>query len=66
MASSISVEPASEDDWELVEIHARYMEEQMLNQVYAFSYLVRILWYILITFLVCLVCFLVVSIPLIG
>ena len=33
MASSISVEPASEDDWELVEIHAGYMEEQMLNQV---------------------------------
>ena len=33
MASSISVEPASEDDWELVEIHAGFMEEQMLNQV---------------------------------
>ena len=29
------MEPASEDDWELVEIHAAYMEEQMLNQVFS-------------------------------
>ena len=32
-AKALSVEPASEDDWELVEIHADYMEEQLLNQV---------------------------------
>lgn len=29
------MEPASEDDWELVEIHAGHMEEQMLNQVFS-------------------------------
>jgi len=29
----VAVEPASEDDWELVEIHANLMEEQLLNQV---------------------------------
>lgn len=32
-AQLVSVEPASEDDWELVEIHAEHMEEQLLNQV---------------------------------
>ena len=32
-ATQVEVEPASEDDWELVELHAGYMEEQMLNQV---------------------------------
>lgn len=32
MASRLAVEPASEDDWELVELNADYMEEQMLNQ----------------------------------
>ena len=32
-ASSVSVEPANEDDWEQVELNADYMEEQILNQV---------------------------------
>lgn len=32
-AVSVTVEPASSDDWEIVELHADYMEEQLLNQV---------------------------------
>lgn len=32
-ALSVSVEPASEDDWEVVELNAGYLEEQLLNQV---------------------------------
>ena len=44
VASSISVEPASEDDWELVEIHAGYMEEQMLNQVDAPPTLIHVIY----------------------
>lgn len=32
-ATLLTVEPASEDDWELIEIHADHMEEQLLNQV---------------------------------
>lgn len=33
LATSIIVEPADADDWELVELHADHMEEQILNQV---------------------------------
>ncbi|KAK9829370.1 hypothetical protein WJX72_005440 [[Myrmecia] bisecta] len=32
-AVGVSVEPVSVDDWEVVELHAEYMEEQLLNQV---------------------------------
>lgn len=32
-ALSVIVEPNSPDDWELVEMNADYMEEQLLNQV---------------------------------
>jgi len=31
-AASVTVEPADSDDWELVELHAGHMEEQILNQ----------------------------------
>lgn len=34
VASSVTVEPADSDDWELVELHAHHMEEQILNQVW--------------------------------
>ena len=30
---SVQVEPLTEDDWEIVELHAQFLEEQMLNQV---------------------------------
>ncbi|TPX48029.1 hypothetical protein SeLEV6574_g02296 [Synchytrium endobioticum] len=30
---SVDVEPLTEDDWEILELHAGYLEEQMLNQV---------------------------------
>eukprot|EP00842_Homolaphlyctis_polyrhiza_P001976 jgi/Hompol1/277/HPOL_002470-RA len=33
VATSISVEPASADDWEILELHAAYLEEQILNQL---------------------------------
>ncbi|KAJ3400692.1 hypothetical protein HDV05_000953, partial [Chytridiales sp. JEL 0842] len=33
VASTVNVEPFTEDDWEILELHAGYMEEQMLNQV---------------------------------
>lgn len=32
-ALSVTVEPSSPDDWELVEMNADHMEEQLLNQV---------------------------------
>lgn len=32
-ATRISVEPVSEDDWEVVELNAEHLEEQLLNQV---------------------------------
>ena len=31
-AVSVTVEPASEDDWEVVQLNAGYLEEQLLNQ----------------------------------
>lgn len=34
-ALSVIVEPNSPDDWELVEMNADYMEEQLLNQVHS-------------------------------
>ena len=36
-AQKVSVEPADSSDWELVELHAEHMEEQLLNQVYLHS-----------------------------
>eukprot|EP00208_Stichococcus_sp_RCC1054_P007212 CAMPEP_0206141208 /NCGR_PEP_ID=MMETSP1473-20131121/12132_1 /ASSEMBLY_ACC=CAM_ASM_001109 /TAXON_ID=1461547 /ORGANISM="Stichococcus sp, Strain RCC1054" /LENGTH=672 /DNA_ID=CAMNT_0053535677 /DNA_START=68 /DNA_END=2082 /DNA_ORIENTATION=+ len=33
VASTVTVEPADSDDWELVELHAHHMEEQILNQM---------------------------------
>jgi peroxin-1 len=33
LASAVTIEPADADDWELVELHAEHMEEQILNQV---------------------------------
>ncbi|KAI8892430.1 P-loop containing nucleoside triphosphate hydrolase protein [Globomyces pollinis-pini] len=33
IASSISVEPWTSDDWEIIELNAGYLEEQFLNQV---------------------------------
>ncbi|TPX34139.1 hypothetical protein SmJEL517_g03115 [Synchytrium microbalum] len=30
---SVDVEPLTEDDWEILELHAGYLEDQMLNQV---------------------------------
>lgn len=33
IASRVSVEPASVNDWEQVELNAEFMEEQLLNQV---------------------------------
>eukprot|EP01133_Synstelium_polycarpum_P015193 gene15193-17979_t len=33
MATSVLVEPATSDDWEVLELHADYLEEQLLNQV---------------------------------
>lgn len=32
-ASKVEIEPASEDDWEVLELNADYLEEQILNQV---------------------------------
>lgn len=32
-AASVTVEPASEDDWEVVELNAEYLEGQLLTQV---------------------------------
>ena len=32
VAVSATVEPASSDDWEVVEQNANYMEKQLLNQ----------------------------------
>ena len=32
-AASLTVEPASEDDWEIIELNAGYLEEHLLNQV---------------------------------
>ncbi|KAI8923030.1 P-loop containing nucleoside triphosphate hydrolase protein [Entophlyctis helioformis] len=32
-AASVSVEPATIDDWEILELHAGYLEEQVLNQL---------------------------------
>ena len=34
-AQFVSVEPESEDDWELVELNATYVEENLLSQVHA-------------------------------
>ncbi|KAI8057166.1 P-loop containing nucleoside triphosphate hydrolase protein [Syncephalis plumigaleata] len=33
MARTIQLEPYSSDDWEIMELHAAYFEEQLLNQV---------------------------------
>lgn len=33
VAASVTVEPASSDDWEVIERQADHMEEQILNQV---------------------------------
>ena len=33
LASQVSVEPASADDWEQAELNAEFMEEQLVNQV---------------------------------
>ncbi|KAJ3184012.1 Peroxisome biosynthesis protein pex1 [Gaertneriomyces sp. JEL0708] len=35
--SSVNVEPLTADDWEILELHAGYLEEQFLNQV-------RVVW----------------------
>ena len=32
-ASRIDVEPVAHDDWEIIELHAEHLEEQLLNQV---------------------------------
>ena len=37
-AVSATVEPASSDDWELVELHANHMEQQLLNQASRFRW----------------------------
>lgn len=34
LASQVSVEPASADDWEQAELNAEFMEEQLVNQVH--------------------------------
>lgn len=36
-AKQVHVEPASEDDWEILELHPEYVEEQLLSQVRAVS-----------------------------
>ena len=33
IATRISVEPVSVDDWEVVELNSEHLEEQLLNQV---------------------------------
>ncbi len=33
VASRIDVEPVAHDDWEIIELHAEHLEEQLLNQV---------------------------------
>ena len=33
IASRIDVEPVATDDWEIIELHAEHLEEQLLNQV---------------------------------
>jgi hypothetical protein len=33
MAQTIQIEPYSTDDWEILELHAGYFEDQLLNQV---------------------------------
>lgn len=33
LATIINVVPFEEDDWEILELHAGYLEEQLLNQV---------------------------------
>lgn len=40
IASQVSVEPASVNDWEQVELNAEFMEEQLLNQASLSSALV--------------------------
>jgi hypothetical protein len=32
-ATRIDVEPVAHDDWEIIELHAEHLEEQLLNQV---------------------------------
>jgi len=32
-ATKVFVEPASADDWEILSIHAQYLEQQLINQV---------------------------------
>jgi peroxin-1 len=32
-ARSVSVEPATEDDWEILELQAQFLEQQILNQI---------------------------------
>jgi hypothetical protein len=36
-ASRIDVEPVAHDDWEIIELHAEHLEEQLLNQVLMFT-----------------------------
>eukprot|EP00833_Pecoramyces_ruminatium_P017793 jgi/Orpsp1_1/1191825/evm.model.d7180000088784.1 len=33
LTQSVNVEPLTEDDWEILELHANYIEEQFLNQI---------------------------------
>ena len=33
VANAVSVEPASTDDWEILELHSDYLEHQILNQI---------------------------------
>ncbi|EAL62534.1 peroxisomal biogenesis factor 1 [Dictyostelium discoideum AX4] len=33
LAHSVQVEPLTSDDWEIMEVHQQYLEEQLLNQV---------------------------------
>ncbi|EGG20774.1 peroxisomal biogenesis factor 1 [Cavenderia fasciculata] len=32
-ATTVEVEPVTSDDWEILEVHAEYLEEQLLNQI---------------------------------
>jgi hypothetical protein len=43
--ASLELEPCSSDDWELVELHATYLEAELLRQVRLWLlYVLRLLW----------------------
>ena len=38
VAQAVNLEPCSPDDWEILELHAEYLEDHFLDQVYVLSH----------------------------